>query len=70
MIRKLRIKLILVSMCSLMAVLGLILGGINFLYYREVVPDSDDTLEFLMENGGTFPKQEWEKGGFFAGTAL
>ena len=47
-------------MCSLMAVLGLILGGINFLYYREVVPDSDDTLEFLMENGGTFPKQEWE----------
>lgn len=60
MIRKLRIKLILVSMCSLMAVLGLILGGINFLYYREVVPDSDDTLEFLMENGGTFPKQEWE----------
>lgn len=60
MIRKLRIKLILVSMCSLMAVLGLILGGINFLYYREVVSDSDDTLEFLMENGGTFPKQEWE----------
>ena len=51
MIRKLRIKLILVSMCSLMAVLGLILGGINFLYYREVVSDSDDTLEFLMENG-------------------
>ena len=47
-------------MCSLMAVLGLILGGINFLYYREVVSDSDDTLEFLMENGGTFPKQEWE----------
>lgn len=45
MIRKLRIKLILVSMCSLMAVLGLILGGINFLYYREVVSDSDDTLE-------------------------
>lgn len=43
-----------------MAVLGLILGGINFLYYREVVSDSDDTLEFLMENGGTFPKQEWE----------
>ena len=60
MIRKLRIKLILVSMCSLMAVLGLILGGINFLYYREVVSDADDTLEFLMENGGTFPKQEWE----------
>lgn len=60
MIRKLRIKLILVSMCSLMAVLGLILGGINFLYYREGVSDSDDTLEFLMENGGTFPKQEWE----------
>ena len=60
MIRKLRIKLILVSMCSLMAVLSLILGGINFLYYREVVSDADDTLEFLMENGGTFPKQEWE----------
>lgn len=47
-------------MCSLMAVLGLILGGISFLYYREVVSDADDTLEFLMENGGTFPKQEWE----------
>lgn len=47
-------------MCSLMAVLSLILGGINFLYYREVVSDADDTLEFLMENGGTFPKQEWE----------
>lgn len=47
-------------MCSLMTVLGLILGGINFLYYREVVSDADDTLEFLMENGGTFPKQEWE----------
>lgn len=58
MIKKLRIKLILVSMFSLMAVLGIIMGTIGMLNYRKVITDADRTLSILAENDGTFPEND------------
>lgn len=55
MIRKLRARLIMVSMLSLMIVLTLILGGVNMLNYRGIVADADSVLRLLMEGGGQFP---------------
>ena len=55
MIRKLRARLIMVSMLSLMIVLTLILGGVNVLNYRGIVADADSVLRLLMAGGGQFP---------------
>lgn len=63
MIRRLRIKFILVSMASLVAVLLLILGGVNLLNYRKVVSDADSLLKLLMDNGGSFPEGDFEWNG-------
>ena len=63
MIRKLRHKLILVAMCSLLLVLLLILGAVNFLNYRSVVGEADRVLDLLADNGGAFPEDAstWKK---------
>lgn len=58
MIRKLRIKLVAVSMLSLLLVLGLIIGTVNILNYRDIVSEADGTLALLADNGGAFPKRE------------
>ena len=63
MIRRLRIKFILVSMASLVAVLLLILGGVNLLNYRKVVSDADSLLKLLMDKGGSFPEGDFEWNG-------
>lgn len=57
MIRKLRIKLIAVSMLSLLLVLLLIMGTVNLLNYRDIVAGADATLALLAENGGRFPQK-------------
>ena len=57
MIRKLRIKLIAVSMLSLLLVLLLIMGTVNLLNYRDIVAGADTTLALLEENGGRFPQR-------------
>lgn len=58
MIRKLRIKLILASMLSLLLVLGIIFGGIGILNYKKILTDADGILTILEENDGKFPIDE------------
>ncbi|MCD8150833.1 MAG: HAMP domain-containing histidine kinase [Clostridiales bacterium] len=61
MIKKLRFKMIGVSMLSLVLVLGVVLLLANVISYREVIADADLTLSILAENQGTFPEsyEEW-----------
>lgn len=56
MIKKLRNKLIALSMLSLLLVLTVILGSIYLINYRNIVKNADTILEILKENGGSFPK--------------
>lgn len=58
MIKKLRFKLIAVSMLSLFLVLAIIIATVNILNYNEIVTQADSTLAILKDNGGTFPKRE------------
>mgnify|MGYP003372251519 CR=1 FL=1 len=55
MIRELRKKFILVSMCSMMVVLLGIVGGILFAGYGRMVNRADQVLQMLAENNGEFP---------------
>lgn len=55
MLKKLQIKFVVVSMLSLALVLALVLCAVNLHSYSSIVSDADDTLDMLMENGGSFP---------------
>jgi two-component system sensor histidine kinase CiaH len=55
MIRKLRIKLILACMLSLLLVLTVIFGAVGILNYRKILADADSILAILQENDGSFP---------------
>lgn len=55
MIRKLRIKLVLASLLSLLLVLGVILCAAAALNYRQITADADAVLAILRENDGSFP---------------
>ncbi len=55
MFKKLRLRFIALTMASLLVVLGLILGGINLVNYRNVVRQADQVLDVLAENDGSFP---------------
>ncbi len=57
MIKKLRFKLITVSMISLLVVLVVIECMVGFLNYRKICRDSDRILDILEENAGSFPKK-------------
>lgn len=59
MIKKLRIKLIVASMASLLAVLIIIMGSISIINFRKVVTDADRTLSVLAENDGAFPDMSY-----------
>ena len=61
MIRKLRIRLILITMTAVLLVLMILIGGINIFNYRQVVSESDDILAFLMKNGGVFPEDMFRR---------
>ena len=67
MIRKLRFRLVLVAMLSLVLVLGVIMGGLNLLNYRRIVQEADGVLALLRDNGGKFPSLdesfEWPEQG-------
>lgn len=67
MIKKLRIKLVAVSMISLMAVLFSIMGTVNYLNYTSVIDKSDDILSILADNNGRFPSSglDYFFGGIF-----
>ena len=60
MIRKLRIKLIIASMVSLLAVLLVIMSAVNLVYYGQVIQEADSTLALLAANDGFFPESNHE----------
>lgn len=55
MIRQLRKKFILVAMCSMFAVLAVIVGSLNAASYYGTVERADRILNMLAENEGHFP---------------
>lgn len=57
MIKRLRRKFIVITMCSILAVLGGIIGGINLANYISINQRADEKLTLLMENRGQFPHQ-------------
>ncbi len=57
MIKRLRRKFIVITMCSILAVLGGIIGGINLANYISINQRADEKLTLLMENRGQFPRQ-------------
>ncbi len=57
MIRKMRIKLVIAAMLSLLVVLVAIIGAAGALNYRNIVSDADQKLQILSENGGRFPEE-------------
>lgn len=62
MIKRLRRKFIVITMCSILAVLGGIIGGINLANYISINQRADEKLDFLTENKGNFPHQGEEPG--------
>lgn len=54
MIKKLRMRFILVSMLSIIIVIGLILAIINIINYNRVSENADHILELLAKNDGSF----------------
>ena len=56
MIKKLRRKLVLTSMVSLLLVLLIIEGSVGFLNYHKIATDADKILQILEQNDGRFPK--------------
>ena len=58
MFKKLRIKFVMTAFLSVLAVLVILVGGINISNYIQVVNDSDMILRMLSDNGGRFPERE------------
>lgn len=57
MIKRLRRKFIVITMCSILVVLGGIIGGVNLANYISISRRADEKLSLLMENKGRFPHQ-------------
>ena len=55
MIGKLRAKLIIAAMVSLLLVLGVIFGIVGILNYQKISADADSILSLLQSNDGRFP---------------
>lgn len=64
MIRKLRAKLILAAMLSLLLVLTIIIGAAGVLNYRNIQKNADIILDLLQENDGSFLLEEQGDGTF------
>lgn len=58
MIRKLRIKLVIASLLSLLLVLFVLFYAVGILNYRKTVTDADSILAILRENDGSFPTKD------------
>lgn len=58
MFGKLRFKFILISMLSVILVLGIIIAGINTANYNSTVRNADDILSMLADNDGHFPERD------------
>ncbi len=61
MIQKLRTKLIVASMLSLVLVLTIIIGAASVLNYRDITTNADRVLSILQENDGEFPMMMGKK---------
>lgn len=57
MIKRLRRKFIVITMCSILVVLGGIIGGINLANYISINQRADEKLALLTDNKGQFPRQ-------------
>lgn len=55
MIQKLRTKLVVASMLSLIFVLMILIGAAGALNYRDITTNADNILHILQENDGKFP---------------
>lgn len=55
MIKTLRIKFTIIAMCSMLAVLTIIMGIFNITSYLQVTEHADLTLHMLADNDGKFP---------------
>lgn len=49
-ISRLRFKLIAVSMAVTLVILGLIVGGINFINFKKIIDNADRTIDYLTEH--------------------
>lgn len=63
MIRKLRFKLVIASLLSLLLVLFVLFCAVGILNYRKTVTDADSILAILQENDGSFPIKDHENDG-------
>lgn len=61
MIKRLRKKFIVITMCSVVAVLTLIIGSINIAVYKNIDAETNQLLEIIALNGGTFPRTDERK---------
>ena len=65
-ISRLRFKLIAVSMAVTLLILGLIVGGINFINFKKVIDNADNTINYLTNNYNTEetrpspPDHDWD----------
>ena len=65
-ISRLRFKLIAVSMAVTLVILGLIVGGINFINYKKIIDNADRTIDYLAEHYNNEedkhgpPDRDWE----------
>ena len=65
-ISRLRFKLIAVSMAVTLLILGLIVGGINYINFKKVIDNADNTINYLTNNYNTEetrPEPPDEEGG-------
>ena len=65
-ISRLRFKLIAVSMAVTLLILGLIVGGINFINFKKIIDNADTTIDYLANNYNTEetrPEPPDEEGG-------
>ena len=60
MIKKFQRRFILMAMAALLAVLILIIGGINVYNFHEVAADADELLHIISYNRGSFPEMNDE----------
>lgn len=57
MIASLRKRFVIIAMCSVLAVLAVIIGAINIGGYSKTAAKADEMLTYLASNGGVFPSQ-------------
>ncbi len=63
MIRRLRFRMITVSMLALAIVLTVIIGAANIMNYRQMVTEADEITSLLADNDGSFPDSEFFRHG-------